>query len=75
MANLKFELSLSIPEDPAGTLIAGVKIQTALADRIPAIRNTIRYLKSYARKINEGKPNEEMAVRAQFHVCYQDEVP
>lgn len=73
MALLRFTLDLAIPESPTGTLVAGVRIPTAIATKIPAIRQGIRDLKAYARKINEGQPNEEASVRAVFHVCHHDE--
>ena len=39
-----------------------------------AVRDAIRGLKALAVKINEGKPNEEMTVRAVWHRCHHDEV-
>ncbi len=73
MAFLRFELSLAVKEDPTGTLVAGIKIPTALATKIPAIRQAVQTLKSYASKINEGQPNEEATTRAVFHICRHDE--
>ena len=73
MAGLRFSLDLYIDEDPTGVLIAGVKIPPALAGKIPAIRQAIRDLKVFASKINEGKDNEEMTVRAAYHICYHNE--
>ena len=73
MSGLRFNLDLYIDEDPAGTLVAGVKIPTALANKIPAIRQAVRDLKAYATKINVGGVNEEMTVKAVFHVCYHNE--
>ena len=73
MPYLRFTLDLAIPEDSTGTLMAGIKIPTALANRIPAIRQGILDLKSYARKINAGAAHEEMTVKATWHVCYHDE--
>lgn len=75
MAGLRFQLDLYVDEDPTGTLVAGVKIPTALAGKIPVIRDAIRVLKSCASKINEGKDNEEATITAKYHVCYHNEVP
>ncbi len=72
MAGLRFRLDLFIPEDPNGTLVAGVKIPTVLTSQVPTIRQGIRFLKGYARKINVGAANEEMTVRAVFHTCRHD---
>jgi len=72
MPGLRFTLDLYIPEDPNGTLVAGVKIPTALATRIPAIRQAIQDFKSYATRINVGKPGEELTVKATYHVCHHD---
>jgi len=85
MAYLKLELSLAIPEDANGTLVlagideqgnpvGGIKISTALAKRLPAIRTAIRELKSYAGRINKGQPNEEMTVQADVLICHHDDL-
>ena len=47
-------------------------------DNIPnarklAFRDEVRALKALAVKINEGKPNEEITVRASWHTCRHDE--
>ena len=63
MSYLRFQLDLAIKEP----------LPQALADRLPAIRDTIRRLKSFASKINEGQTNEEMTVRAVYHICRHDE--
>ena len=52
-------------------------IPSAVFDSIPdtqktAFRDTVRKLKSYAVKINEGKDNEEMTVKAVWHRCHHD---
>ncbi len=64
MALRRFSLDLAIP--------------TAVYDAIPAakklaIRDAIRDLKTLAVKINIGQPNEEMTVKASFHICHHDE--
>ncbi len=69
MAGLRFNLDLYIPSSDTGTLVAGVKIPNALALKIPTIRQAVRDLKAYATKINEGQVNEELTVRAVFHIC------
>ena len=70
MAGIRFNLDLFIQEDPTGTLMAGVKIPSVLATKIPTIRQAIRDLKVYASKINE-----EMTIRATYHICYHNEIP
>ena len=70
---LRFSLDLFIAEVPTGTLVAGVKIPTALATKIPAIRQNIRDLKAYARTINAGGVAEEITVKATYHVCNHEE--
>ena len=75
MAGLRFTLDLYIEEDLKGTLVAGVKVPNALAAKIPAIRQTIRELKAFATKVNEGKENQETTVKATYHVCHNNENP
>ena len=75
MAGLRFTLDLFIPETPTGTLVAGVKIPSTLTTKLPAIRQAVRDLKVYASKINTGQPNEEMSVKASFHICHHNETP
>ncbi len=75
MAGLRFQLDCYIDESPTGTLVAGVRIPTALANKIPTIRQTIRDLKAFATKINAGAANEEMTVKAVYHICYHNESP
>ena len=66
MAGIRFNLDLFIPEAVYNSISATKKT---------AIRDRIRELKSYAVKINEGEVNEEMTVRAMFHICHHDESP
>lgn len=80
MATLRFEISLSIPENPTGTVVlknpdgtGGIKLPNALVSHLVVLRNEIRLAKSYSRKINEGQPNEEMTVRALLRICHHDE--
>lgn len=62
MSYLRFNLDLAVKQP----------IPTALKDKLPAIRDAIKQLKSYASKINEGKNNEEMTVKASYHICHHD---
>jgi|WetSurMetagenome_2_1015567.scaffolds.fasta_scaffold653287_2 hypothetical protein len=73
MAGLRFILDLYIPESPIGTIVEGVQIPTSLATQIPAIREQIRVLKTYAAKINAGTLLEEASMKASFHICRHDE--
>ncbi len=64
MATIRFQLDLAIP----ATVFAAIP-----AAKVSAIKAAIKELKNLAVKINAGKPNEEMTVRAKFHKCYHDE--
>ncbi len=66
MSGIRFSLDLFIPEIVYNSIPAVKKT---------VVRDRIRELKSYATKINEGKSNEEMTVRAVWHKCYHDEIP
>ena len=63
MSYLRFTLDLAIKQP----------IPQALKSKLPEIRDAIRQLKAYASKINEGSVNEEMTVRATYHICHHDE--
>lgn len=63
MSYLRFNLDLAVKQP----------IPSALQAKIPAIRDYIKQLKAYAEKINDGQPNEEMTVRAVYHICRHDE--
>ena len=65
MTLIRFEIQLAIPEAVYNAIPAAKKI---------VARDAIRGLKALAVKINEGKPNEEMTVRAVWHRCHHDEV-
>ena len=79
MASLRLEISLSIPESQTGTKIlaidgkGGIVLPKNVVDKLKVVRSTIRDFKQYARKINEGQPNEEETVRAIFRICFHDE--
>jgi len=62
MSYIRFNLNLAVKEP----------IPDALKKKLPEIRNAIKMLKSYASKINEGKVNEEMTVKAVWHRCHHD---
>ncbi len=64
MALIRFDIQLAIPEEVYAAIPAVTK--TAFQDKI-------RALKALAVKINAGKTNEEMTVRAVWHKCYHDE--
>ena len=42
---------------------------------LTALEAAIKNAKKFAVKINEGKDNEEMTVKATMHKCYHDETP
>ena len=64
MALIRFQIDLAIPEATYNAIPAARKI---------AARDAIRDLKSLAVRINEGKPEEEMTVKASWHRCVHDE--
>jgi len=63
MSYIRFNLDLAVKQP----------IPSGLKSKLPEIRDAIRKLKSYASKINEGKVNEEMTVKAAYHICRHDE--
>ena len=65
LAGIRFSLDLFIPEKVFN------KIPT---DRKQAFKDEVRALKALSVKINEGRDNEEMTVKAGWHKCYHDEV-
>jgi hypothetical protein len=64
MALIRFSLDLAIPQSVFNTIPNARKI---------AFRDEVRALKSLATKINAGQPNEEMSVKASYHVCHHDD--
>ena len=64
MSLIRFQLDLAIPEKVYDAIPAAKK--TAFKDAVLA-------MKALAVKINEGKDNEEMTVRATWHRCKHDE--
>lgn len=59
----RFNLDLAIPEAVYLAIPAAKKQATI---------DAIRGLKALAVKINEGQPNEEMTILAQWHRCKHD---
>ncbi|KKK70725.1 hypothetical protein LCGC14_2921090 [marine sediment metagenome] len=64
MALARFQLDLGIPQK--------------VYNKIPEARRTaflaeVKALKALSVRINEGKGNEEMTVKATFHICHHDE--
>ncbi len=64
MALWRCEIQLAIPLEVYNALPLAKKI---------AARDAIRSLKVLAVKINAGLPNEEMTVKAKWHICHHDE--
>ena len=63
MALIRFSLDLAIPEATYNAIPAAKKL---------AIRDAIRDLKALSVKINAGQVNEEMTIRAVWHMCHHD---
>ncbi len=61
---MRFDIQLAIPKNVYDAIPLAKKI---------AARDAIRDLKALAVKINEGRDNEEMTVRAVYHICRHDE--
>jgi len=59
----RFSLDLAIPESAYDSIPAAKKL---------AIRDATRGLNVLAVKINEGRDNEEMTVKATWHKCHHD---
>jgi len=57
-------MDLFIPEDVYGTISSTKKT---------AFKNAILAMKAFAVKINDGKSNEEMTVKASWHLCRHDD--
>ena len=63
MSYLRFTVDLAVKEP----------LPPTLAEKLPAIRQQILQLKAFATRINQGRPNEEMTVKATYHVCRHEE--
>ena len=64
MALVRFTLDLAIPQSVFDAM--------PIAQRV-SIRDRIRELKAKAVKINAGTLNEEMTIKAKWHICHHDE--
>ncbi len=64
MSLMRFDIQLAIPESVYNSLPTAKKL---------AARDIIRELKALAVKINEGQSNEEMTIKASWHICRHDE--
>lgn len=64
MSLIRFSLDLAIPSATYNAMPAAKKL---------AVRDAIRDLKALSVRINAGSPNEEMSVKATYHVCHHDE--
>lgn len=60
MALIRFRIDLAIPEDVYNNIPTAKK---------KAFRDSVRALKALSVRINEGKGNEEMTVKATMHRC------
>lgn len=63
MSYIRFTLDLAIKQP----------IPAALSAKLPIIKAAVRELKGFAEKINAGKVDEEMTVKATYHICRHDE--
>ena len=63
MAMWRGQLDLAIPENVWNNIPSARKL---------AFRDEVRALKALAVRINEGKDNEEMTVKASWHWCHHD---
>ena len=63
MSYLRLILDLAVKEP----------LPSKLADKLSEIQEGIRFIKSFASKINEGKVNEEDTTKAVYHRCLHDE--
>ena len=62
MPYLRFKIDLAIKQP----------VSSSLTSNLPAIKQKIRDLKTYATKINVGEDNEEDTVSAKYHICNHD---
>ncbi len=63
---------------PGKRIMANIYIPDTVWASIPSAKKQswltmFKELRSFASKINEGKPNEEMTISATIHDCYHDE--
>lgn len=65
MALVRIQVDLGIPLEIAEKL--------AVKEKLLELYALLKLAKAYSVKINEGLPNEEMTVVAQWHKCRHDE--
>ena len=65
MALVRIQVDIAIPQKVAN--------KPAVRDKLRELYVLLKLAKSYAVKINEGKDNEEMTVKASYHICHHDE--
>jgi len=77
LAGLRFQIHLDgfIPEDSKGTLVAGIKIPTAFATKIPVIRSKVHDVKDFVASMERVLSGEELSLTAKYHICYHNETP
>lgn len=77
MAGLRFEIHLDgfIPEDLSGILVAGIKIPTAFATKIPAIRAEVQDIKAFVGNMNRKLGGQNLSLSATYQICRHDEIP
>lgn len=63
MSYRRFNIQLAIPEKVFNKIPNTRKL---------AFRDEVRAMKALAVKINAGKDNEEMTVKATWHICHHD---
>ncbi|KKN72885.1 hypothetical protein LCGC14_0405890 [marine sediment metagenome] len=64
MALIRIRVDLAIPKEIAD--------KPAVRGKLVELYQLLKLAKSYAVKINEGMGNEEMTVRASWHICHHD---
>jgi len=64
MALVRISVDLTIPVEIATKPVVKAKLLELYA--------LLKLAKAYSVKINEGLPNEEMTVKANYHICHHD---
>jgi len=65
MSLIRIQIDLAIPSEVAQKPVVKAKLLELYA--------LIKLVKTYSIKINEGKDNEEMTIKAVWHMCKHDE--
>jgi len=75
MAGLRIQIYLDgfIPEDSDGVLVAGVKIDPAVAAKIPAVRAKVQNIKTFVGNMDRTLGSEQLSLSATLHICRHDE--